>query len=77
MQFCADLCGVDLRVAAMPDCSPLGAVRAGQLGLGVHKDLAALSARTDDEVVYSPLLPAGEIASLVRGWQTALGRILT
>lgn len=77
MQFCADLCGVDLHVAAMPDCSPLGAVRAGQLGLGVHKNLAALSARTNDEVIYSPLLPAGEVASLVRGWQTALGRILT
>jgi glycerol kinase len=76
MQFCADLCGVDLRVATMPDCSPLGAVLAGQLGLGLHRDLAALGAITRDEVIYQPKLAAENVAALHAGWRQAVGRTL-
>jgi glycerol kinase len=72
MQFCADLCGVDLRVATMPDCSPLGAVLAGQLGLGLQRDLAALAAGPREEVVYQPKLPADQVAALHAGWQKAV-----
>ena len=76
MQFCADLCGVELRVATMPDCSPLGAMLAGQLGLGVRKNLTAIAEAHQDEVIYDPLRPAGEVAVLVGAWQAALGRVL-
>lgn len=76
MQFCADLCGVELRVAAIPDCSPLGAVLAGQLGLGQHRDMAALTALPREETVYRPTLPAEQVATLCAGWQTALRQTL-
>ncbi|RXK53591.1 glycerol kinase GlpK [Oleiharenicola lentus] len=76
MQFCADLCGVDLRVATMPDCSPLGAVLAGQLGLGLQRDLAGLAALTRDEVIYQPKLAAEKVAALHDGWRQAVGRTL-
>ncbi|MDQ5977266.1 MAG: glycerol kinase [Verrucomicrobiota bacterium] len=76
MQFCADLCGVDLRVATMPDCSPLGAVLAGQLGLGLHRDLSALAAVPREEVVYRPALPADRVAALHAGWQKAVRQAL-
>jgi glycerol kinase len=37
MQFTADVTGAELRVATLADCSPLGAVLAGQLGLGFRR----------------------------------------
>jgi glycerol kinase len=40
MQLTADLTGADLRVATMPDCSALGAVLAGRLGLGLTGSIA-------------------------------------
>ncbi len=76
MQFCADLCGVDLHVATMPDCSPLGAVLAGQLGLGLHRDLASIAAGPREEIVYQPKLPADQVAALHAGWQKALRQML-
>lgn len=76
MQFCADLCGVELRVATMSDCSPLGAVFAGQLGLGVVPSLDALSARTHAEMLYHPAMPADRSAALFAGWQSAVLQVL-
>jgi glycerol kinase len=77
MQFCADLCGVDLRVATMPDCSPLGAVLAGQLGSGVAPDLAALAARPQAETVYRPAAERAAVAHLTQGWNAAVRQVLT
>lgn len=76
MQFCADLCGVDLRVATMPDCSPLGAVLAGQLGLGVAPDLAALAARPQAETVYRPAAERAAVARQCQGWTQAVSQTL-
>jgi glycerol kinase len=76
MQFCADLCGVELRVATMPDCSPLGAVLAGQLGLGVRRDLAELAGSPREDLVYRPAMPAEQAATLFAGWQAAVRQVL-
>lgn len=76
MQFTADLCGVELRVAAQADCSPLGAVLAGQLGLGVRSDLSALAALAREEKIYVPALPADKVAALRAGWRTAVRQVL-
>jgi glycerol kinase len=76
MQFCADLCGVDLRVATMPDCSPLGAVFAGRLGLGLLPSVASLDDTRPDETVFRPSLPPEHVAQLHAGWQAALRQTL-
>jgi glycerol kinase len=72
MQFCADLCGVELRVATMPDCSPLGAVLAGQLGLGVVNSLEALAQQPRTEDIFFPTLTLDEVARLTHGWRHAV-----
>lgn len=54
MQFTADLTGVELRVSTLADCSPLGAVFAARLGLGLFSFPAASSSLPRDERVFSP-----------------------
>ncbi|HWA27983.1 MAG TPA: glycerol kinase GlpK [Lacunisphaera sp.] len=76
MQFCADLCGVELHVATMPDCSPLGAMLAGQLGLGLHPSIEALSRLSREETVYRPAMPPERRAALYAGWQVAVRQVL-
>jgi glycerol kinase len=72
MQFCADLCGLELRVAIMSDCSSLGAVLAGQLGLGLVASLEVVDEQTRADIVYSPRLPAAEVERLAAGWRHAV-----
>ena len=43
MQFIADMTGLEVSVAQMPDCSPLGAALAGMLGVGIHPSLGAIA----------------------------------
>jgi glycerol kinase len=76
MQLCADLCGVELRVATMPDCSPLGAVFAGQLGLGVVSSLDALAVQPREDAVYSPRLETPAVDRLTEGWRRALRQVI-
>jgi len=76
MQFTADLVGVKLRVATLPDGSALGAALAGLLGLGTYKSLAELAAGGHDDMVYRPLMPADDAQRLYAGWQTAVRRVL-
>ena len=72
MQFTADLAGTELRVPTMPECSPLGAMLAGQLGLGVRRDLAAVAELPREEIVYRPTMPAVMAQALYAGWQAAV-----
>jgi len=76
MQATADLCGVELRVADQADCSPLGAVLAGQLGLGLQPDLAGLAALPRAETVYRPSRSPAEVATWHAGWTAALRQVL-
>jgi glycerol kinase len=76
MQFCADLAGVDLRVADSPHLSPLGAAWMGLLGLGVHADLKALLALPQPEATYPASMPATQAAELLAGWHRAVNQVL-
>jgi glycerol kinase len=71
MQLTADITGTELRVPTMPDCSALGAVLSGQLGLGTHADLSAIELLPRDEVVFRPSMDAARVSSLVAGWDPA------
>lgn len=77
MQFTADLVGTELRISEMPDCSALGAVFAGQLGLGFRRNLAELSARDRTILVYRPRLSRENADALYAGWKAAVRRVLT
>lgn len=76
MQLTADITRAELRVAGMADCSALGAVLAGQLGLGLHRSLADITAAPRDEIVYHPTLPANQAASLHAGWLSAVRQVI-
>lgn len=77
MQFCADLAGVELRVAAASDCSPLGAMLAGQLGLGSYDSLDSIANLERDEVIYRPATNPERIRFVHAGWQRAVAQVLT
>ena len=76
MQFTADITRAELRLAGMPDCSALGAVLAGQLGLGLRQSLADIAATHRDEIVYLPTLPVERSASLHAGWLSAVRQVI-
>ncbi len=72
MQFTADLTGADLQVAAAPDCSALGAIFAGLLGLGMVASPAELLALRPASVTYHPVAPDELIVRLVAAWRHAV-----
>jgi glycerol kinase len=77
MQFIADITGLEITVAQMPDCSPLGAAMAGALGSGAYKsfdDLAKLPRETE---TYRPTMPRDLADQLHRGWQRAVKQVLS
>ena len=76
MQLCADLAGAELRVADMADCSPYGAVLAGQLGLGVHRSLDSITAQVRAETIYRPALAQDRVGALVAGWNRSVRSVL-
>ena len=76
MQFTADIAGLELRVADIPDCSPLGATMAGMLGCGVCKSLDELAALPRETASYRPVMPAEQAATYYAGWQAAVKRVL-
>jgi glycerol kinase len=75
MQFCADLTGVELRVASSPHLSPLGAAWMGALGLGIHKSVHSILALPGLEALY---LPSGSeiVSPLLDGWHRAVHQVL-
>ncbi len=77
MQFCADLTGVELRVARSPHYSPLGAAMMGMLGTGIHSSTAALAALPRDDASYQPRQSPEAVAHLHAGWQRALKQVLS
>jgi len=74
MQFTADITGTELRVAAMPDCSALGAVLAGRLG--THPSLQAIADLPREETVYRPTMRPAEVTRCCAGWQAAVRQVL-
>jgi len=76
MQRCADLTGVELRVAGNPNLSPLGAVWLGALGLGLVADTTEFERLPQSEAVYEPNANREERDRLFRAWQQAVRRVL-
>lgn len=77
MQFTADLTGTELRVASMPDCSPLGAALAGLLGLGIFKSLADLAHSPSETSVYAPVMNSAQAGRFYAGWCQAVRCVLS
>jgi len=77
MQFTADLTGSELRISTMPDCSPLGAVLAGRLGLGLYSPIAALADVPREETRYLPSMGSEAGARFYTGWQAAVMQVLS
>jgi len=75
MQFTADLLGIELQVAAVPDCSALGAAMAGMLGLGLYASLEDLAKLSRESKSYSPQMDADTVQKHVAGWQAAVPRV--
>lgn len=76
MQFIADVTGLDVRVAQMPDCSSLGAALAGAIGTGAYASLDELAAQPRDAMTYRPRMPAAQVESLLAGWKRAVAQVL-
>ena len=76
MQFVADMVGLDVRAAQLPELSALGAVFAGLLGSGEVDSFAALEALPAPFDDYQPQMPQEQIDANVAGWQAAVQRVL-
>jgi glycerol kinase len=76
MQFVADMTGVELIVADVPDSSAWGAASAGLHGLGVHPSLDDLAALPRPGRTYKPRMSRAEADALYAGWQAAVKRVL-
>ena len=76
MQFTADLTGMPLHVAPMPDGSPLGAALAGLLGLGVFKSIAELAGGPVESTAYTPNMDPATARQLYAGWSRAVQQVL-
>ncbi|MBN1855312.1 MAG: glycerol kinase GlpK [Pirellulales bacterium] len=76
MQFTADITGLDLVVADVPESSALGAAMAGMLGLGIHHSLADLTNLPRATETYHPQMDAADVNRYCLGWKKALERVL-
>jgi len=76
MQFTADVIGVELQVADVPESSALGAAVAGRLGLGQVGSLAELAAMARTTRTYRPQMNPGQVERLYAGWKDAVKRVL-
>jgi glycerol kinase len=77
MQLCADSAGVEMRVSDLADCSPDGAILAGQLGPGVDRSREEIrAAPRPAETVYRPSILQEDVATLRTGWKLR-GRMIS
>jgi glycerol kinase len=76
MQFTADMLGLELRVANVPDCSALGAALAGMLGQGLLSDLESLNRLPREITIFHPKMNAELVARNYDGWKQAVRRVL-
>lgn len=76
MQFTADLLGIELHAAVVPDCSAHGALMAGMLGLGLYSSLEELAALPRECKTYRPRMEVEEVQRYLDGWNVAVKRVL-
>ena len=75
MQFTSDVLGIPLIAADVPDCSPLGAMMMGLLGLGICPSREDLNALHREHTRYEPALDASVVSALYEGWKKAVERV--
>lgn len=76
MQFIADMTGLEVTAAQMPDCSSLGAALAGAVGMGVHASLDDVARLPRDVVSYRPTMAKEQVDRLYAGWENAVKQVL-
>ena len=76
MQLTADITGVELHVATMADGSPLGAMRAGQLGLGLRATRRDLGDTRSYGAVFRPTYSRERTDVLYAGWRAAVRQVI-
>jgi glycerol kinase len=76
MQFIADVTGLEVNVARMPDCSSLGAAMAGALGTGAYASLDQLAALPREVTTFRPRMSAEQVERLLAGWKRAVAQVL-
>jgi glycerol kinase len=76
MQFMADISGLQVRAAKLPELSALGAVLSGGFGMGIYHSIEELQKLPADFVEYSPAMDRGEADHTKAGWSNAVQQIL-
>ena len=76
MQFTADVAGVEVHVSDVAECSALGAVMAGLLGLGYAKSLNDLARFPVKTKVFHPRAKTADVKRFHDGWLAAVKRVL-
>jgi glycerol kinase len=76
MQFTADVTGLELSVADVPESSAWGAALAGLLGLGVYNTLDDLTALPRCQKICKPQMSRETADELYAGWHAAVRRVL-
>ena len=77
LQFLSDLLDVDVDRPTCTETSALGAAFLAGLGAGIYKDLNDISRLWCLEKQFSPTMTKETRHRLYKGWQEAVGRILT
>jgi glycerol kinase len=76
MQFVADLTGLEIMAAEIPEASAWGAAMAGLLWLGKHESPESLATPSRPARVFRPQMSQDEATRLYKGWLAAVKRIL-
>lgn len=76
MQFTADMTGLELRVAELPECSALGAALAGALGAGLFASIEDVASLNRLARSYYPSMPQARAQQNYLGWQRAVRCVL-
>lgn len=76
MQFQADLLGIDVVRAGMPETTALGAAYLAGLSCGFWADREELASLAEGETSYRPAMPREQAAELLAGWHEAVRRTL-
>jgi len=76
MQFTADMLGLELRAAEVPEFSPLGAALSGALGMGVYGSLDELMNLAFESTSYTATTDRAGVEEYYKGWKEAVRRVL-
>ncbi len=76
MSFCADMLGIELDIAEMPDCSALGAVMAGMVGQKLVEGIVGLESLPHERRTYHPTSSREKADLFYKGWKRAVERVL-